>query len=84
MAQRVQAERMQQELFSNFAEGVATVLHSFVKNTEGGMPKGSLVLASDSNFYGMTTTGGPKAYGTIFKITPNGTFSVLYNFNPAT
>ena len=53
------------------------------KGVDGGIPKGSLLLASDGNFYGMNSDGGPKGYGNIFKITPAGKYSVLYNFNPS-
>ena len=56
-----------------------TVLHSFNRYTDGGAPKGSLIQATDNNFYGMTSEGGTKGSGTIFKITPAGIFTVLHN-----
>ncbi|HKX00384.1 MAG TPA: choice-of-anchor tandem repeat GloVer-containing protein [Bryobacteraceae bacterium] len=59
-------------------------------NQEGAGP-GALMQASDGNFYGMTGLGGQgqsnKVGGTIFKITPDGQFTLLYTFapgNPAT
>ena len=41
---------------------------------------GALVQGRDGNFYGTTYTGGANCAGTIFKITPGGTFTTLYNF----
>ena len=36
--------------------------------------------ATDGNFYGTTNTGGVNGYGTVFKITPTGTLTILYSF----
>jgi uncharacterized repeat protein (TIGR03803 family) len=62
---------------------VVTTLHSF-DGTDGANPSASLTQGTDGNFYGTTTTGGNSSCGcdgTIFKITPNGTFTTLYDFN---
>lgn len=40
--------------------------------------------ASDGNFYGATSAGGAKDYGSLYKITSAGAFSVLYSFDNAT
>jgi uncharacterized repeat protein (TIGR03803 family) len=32
--------------------------------------------------YGTTSGGGTPGYGTIFKITPTGTFTTVYNLDP--
>jgi len=42
----------------------------------------SLIAASDGNFYGTTFKGG-TGYGTVFKITPNGSISALHKFDGA-
>jgi uncharacterized repeat protein (TIGR03803 family) len=66
-----------------------TTLHSF-DGTDGGEPETALVQATDGNLYGTTTFLGdganctpavyPNGCGTIFKITPSGTFATLHNF----
>ena len=61
--------------------GTETVLHSFQGGTsDGAYPLGDLVQASDGNFYGVTANGGGSGYGTVFKVTPGGTETVLYSF----
>jgi len=39
-----------------------------------------LIQASDGNLYGTAYYAGQQGYGTIFKMTPSGSVSVLYNF----
>ena len=54
--------------------------------TNGAHPSGGLVLAKDGNFYGTTTWGGIgisrnfSGYGTIFRLSPDGTFTNIYEF----
>jgi uncharacterized repeat protein (TIGR03803 family) len=69
--------------------GTLTTLHSF-DGTDGANPYAGLVQATDGNFYGTTYTGGANGNaictvygpgcGTVFKITPGGTLTTLYNF----
>jgi uncharacterized repeat protein (TIGR03803 family) len=62
--------------------GALTTLHS-LNGTDGFQPSGALIQASDGNLYGTTSWGGAYGLsynGTIFKITPTGTFTTLYNF----
>lgn len=61
--------------------GTLTVLHSFTPASDGGTPYGGLVQATDGNFYGVGYLGGTKDDGTIFRITPSGTFSVRYSLD---
>ncbi len=46
----------------------------------GASPQGNLILGTDGNFYGTTPRGGSYGYGTVFKLTPGGTLTTLYNF----
>jgi uncharacterized repeat protein (TIGR03803 family) len=57
------------------AGGVAfTTLYSF-DGTDGTYPKGTLVQATNGDLYGTTGVGG-----TVYKMTPSGTLTTLYNF----
>jgi uncharacterized repeat protein (TIGR03803 family) len=52
--------------------------------TNGWYPAAALTLASDGNFYGTTEKGGTNsnnAVGTVFKVTTNGSLSLLASFN---
>jgi uncharacterized repeat protein (TIGR03803 family) len=61
--------------------GDATVLHSFQGGpADGSQPLGGLIQGSDGNFYGTTVFGGANNFGTVYRITPDGTESVLYSF----
>ena len=63
--------------------GVETVLHEFAGGTDGMAPYAALLQASDGNFYGVTTDGGQRFSGTIFKMTPSGVYTLLYAFSGA-
>ena len=57
------------------------VLHSFTGGpTDGGDPIGGLVQDSSGNFYGVAYKGGAKNDGTLFKLTPAGSFTLLHSF----
>jgi len=43
--------------------------------------KAVLALGSDGSFYGTTSQGGSSGYGTVFKVTTNGTLTTLVNFD---
>lgn len=67
---------------------VETILHSFAGGTDGAYPEAALLTDSNGNLYGTTEVGGDISCnvngqlgcGTVFKITPNGTETVLYAF----
>jgi uncharacterized repeat protein (TIGR03803 family) len=68
--------------------GSETVLHNFCAsaNCADGSNPSSLIQATDGNFYGMAGGGAgtycvaPGYCGMIFKMTPQGTTTTLYNF----
>lgn len=72
-------------VFKITPSGVLTTLHSF-DGTDGSDPNSRLFHASDGNFYGTASFGGNSTLcsntlcGTVFKITPNGVLTTLYNF----
>jgi len=68
-------------VFKITPSGVFTTLHSFDYVTDGGFVYSKLLQASDGNLYGTTASGGLGGAGTIFKITPAGTLTTIYNFS---
>ncbi|HXC09678.1 MAG TPA: choice-of-anchor tandem repeat GloVer-containing protein, partial [Steroidobacteraceae bacterium] len=60
--------------------GTETVLYSFAGGSDGEHPYAGVIQGSDGNFYGTTYQGGAGGYGTVFKITPSGTETVLHSF----
>ena len=70
-------------LFKITPSGTLTNLHDFCTPphcTDGAYPHGTLVLSGDGNFYGTTSGGGRFSAGTVFSITPSGSFTALYSF----
>jgi uncharacterized repeat protein (TIGR03803 family) len=64
-------------------EGVLTTLYSFCPKLpckDGDVPFGALVEGSDGYLYGTTVGQGSPRYGTVFRITPTGVLTTLYNF----
>jgi uncharacterized repeat protein (TIGR03803 family) len=71
-------------VFKITAGGTLTTLHSF-DGADGSEPR-RLIQASNADFYGDTILGGGSSSctngcGTIFRITPTGTFAALHRFN---
>ena len=60
--------------------GTETVEYSFEGGADGEYPDGGLVQDADGNLYGTAYQGGAYNYGTVFKITASGEFTVLYSF----
>ncbi len=57
-----------------------TPLHSF-NGSDGMNPyRAALVQGIDGNFYGTTEMGGTDNYGVVFRMTPDGTVTVLHQF----
>jgi len=61
--------------------GAETVLYAFAGGaTDGAEPQSSLLMDTAGNLYGSTYFGGANNYGTVFKISPTGTETVLHFF----
>jgi uncharacterized repeat protein (TIGR03803 family) len=69
-------------VFKMTPTGVVTVVHRFLCPSEGCQPQAPLIQAADGNLYGTTSFGGPLVYygGSLFKISPDGTYAVLHAF----
>jgi uncharacterized repeat protein (TIGR03803 family) len=76
-------------VFKITAAGSLTTLYNFCSKSncaDGEFPDGTLIQAADGNLYGTTSAGGSISgcnnanCGTIFKITPAGAMTTLYNF----
>src|ERR1035438_6266078 len=74
-------------VFKITPNGLLTTLYSFCSQTgcaDGALPAAGLVQATNGEFYGTTQTGGANCVrpgcGTVFKITPTGKLTTLYNF----
>jgi uncharacterized repeat protein (TIGR03803 family) len=66
--------------------GQQTVLHAFAGGSDGAGPFLGLVADASGNLYGMTNSGGGACAGgafcgTVFKITPSGTETILHAFS---
>ena len=67
-------------------KGRETVLHAFSGGSDGGFIVHGLVADAEGNLYGTTEDGGGSSRcengcGTIFKVTPDGQETLLYNFD---
>jgi uncharacterized repeat protein (TIGR03803 family) len=67
-------------VFKMTPSGTATLLHTFTGNPDGFEPDAGVTLGRDGNFYGTTRFGGTQNEGTIFKMTPSGTVTILHSF----
>ena len=65
--------------------GTLTTLYSFCSQrgcADGANPQAGLVQSTGGSLYGTALAGGASGHGTVFKITPSGTLTVLYTFCP--
>ncbi|MBA3915553.1 MAG: hypothetical protein H0X25_17195 [Acidobacteriales bacterium] len=61
-------------------DGHESVLYGFGAAVDGSFPQAPLLKAHDGSFYGTTALSGTAGYGTVFKLTPDGVETLLYNF----
>jgi uncharacterized repeat protein (TIGR03803 family) len=68
------------DVFEITTEGSFAELHALNGSTDGAIANAGLVRASDGNFYGAAQQGG-DGFGTLFRITSKGTFTVCEDFD---
>ncbi len=75
-------------VFKVTPSGTETTLYTFTTNNaapNGKNPSSALVFGPDGALYGVASSGGStNADGTIFKVTTNGVFTLLYTFGLVT
>ena len=68
--------------FSGASAQTYSDIHDFATATlSSPLYTGILAQGRDGNLYGTAPSGGPLGFGGVFKITPTGTYSVIYNFD---
>lgn len=70
-------------VFSINIKNTLSTLYTFCRQpncTDGESVNSGLVLATNGNYYGTTSSGGEFTRGTVFQITSNGTLTTLYSF----
>jgi uncharacterized repeat protein (TIGR03803 family) len=67
-------------VFKIAPDGTESVLYSFQGGSDGELPRSGLIADGAGNLYGTTEAGGSQTLGTVFKVAPDGTESVLYSF----
>src|SRR5580765_2351766 len=60
--------------------GSQKVLYSFTGGADGGRPVAALIQDTKGNFYSTTQQGGDYGLGTVFRVSLNGSETVLYSF----
>ena len=68
-------------VFKVDTNGSETVLYTFKGEKDGELPAASVIRDDAGNLYGTASVGGVFGYGTVFRLTETGEFSVLHSFN---
>lgn len=67
-------------IFKISPAGKGTILHYFQDTDHSFYQYSGLTLGPDGNFYGTTLYGGANGNGSIYQITPAGTYTTIYSF----
>jgi uncharacterized repeat protein (TIGR03803 family) len=68
------------EVYKIDTAGNETTIYSFPLGTNGYSPQSGVTRDASGNLYGTTRSGGTKGAGTVYKVDPSGTGTVLYSF----
>jgi uncharacterized repeat protein (TIGR03803 family) len=61
-------------------DGTLATLYAFTGGSDGAYPYGGVAVATDASLYGTAAEGGDYGQGTVFKLAPDGTFTVVHEF----
>ena len=67
-------------VFKLSPSNIFSVLYTFTGGLDGSCPTGAMAIDALGNLYGTAFHGGASNAGTLFKLTPTGTLTVLYTF----
>lgn len=67
-------------VFKLDASGNYSILHTFEGGSDGSRPTSAPVVTADGTVYGTTVAGGGHDAGTLYRITPQGEYSVAHTF----
>jgi len=69
-------------VFKITPDGTETILHVFGSQGDGALPQAGLIMDASGNLYGTTWSGGAHGFGfgTVFKLAPDGTETILHSF----
>ncbi|HEY3638329.1 MAG TPA: choice-of-anchor tandem repeat GloVer-containing protein [Rhizomicrobium sp.] len=67
-------------VFKLAPNGTETVIHSFGTAGDGAEPDGGMIFDGQGNLFGTTLYGGSASNGTVYKISNDGSETVLYSF----
>ena len=67
-------------VFKLAPDGAFTTLYDFTGGMDGKSPAYGVVRDESGNLYGAALGGGTHGWGTVFKLTADGTLTTLYNF----
>jgi uncharacterized repeat protein (TIGR03803 family) len=67
-------------VFEIASDGTFSTVYNFTGGADGGFLYGTVAIGKDGNIYGNTASGGANGEGTVFKLTPGGKLTTLYNF----
>lgn len=70
-------------VFKIAPDGTETILYDFQGASDGAHPAAGVLIDGKGNLYGTTESGGTDGDGTVFKLTPTGTLTVLNTFTGA-